>query len=202
MHLIIGLGNPGAKYQNTRHNIGFDVIDALAQSTQSQSYAPKKGILSKLSKRNSAFKSQHQALICDIKFGGKKAILAKPQTFMNLSGKSVAAIAKFYKIENKNIIVIYDDIDLPLGKIRIRPGGGSGGHNGIKSIISHIGEDFARLRIGVSGERDPNYDTADYVLGKFTKSETEKLAPIIKTAAEAIEEFVRSDINSTMNKFN
>jgi len=196
MHLIIGLGNPGTKYVNTRHNIGFDIVDFLAQAEAS----PKKSGI--FSRNKSDFKSKHRALISESRIAGKKVILAKPQTFMNLSGESVAALAKFYKIENENIIVIYDDIDLPLGKLRMRPGGGSGGHNGIKSIISHIGEDFCRVRIGIGADKHADFDTADYVLGKFTKKETETLIQTAKTATEAIEEIVRSGINAAMNKFN
>jgi len=196
MHLIIGLGNPGTKYTNTRHNIGFDIVDFLAAADT----APKKSGL--FSRNKSNFKSKHRALILEHKIGGKRVILAKPQTFMNLSGESVAALAKFYKIENKNIIVIYDDIDLPLGKLRLRPGGGAGGHNGIKSIIAHIGEDFSRVRIGIGAEKHAEFDTADFVLSKFSKSELDILAPIAKTTAEAVEEIVTSGINSAMNKFN
>ena len=181
MHLIIGLGNPGNKYVNTRHNIGFDVVDFLAR---------------KLSVNIK--KSKGKALVGK----NKNIVLAKPQTFMNLSGESVAALVKFYKIENKNIIVVYDDIDLPLGKIRLRPGGGAGGHNGIKSIISHVGEDFCRVRIGIGADKHGNFDTADYVLGKFTKQETDILIPTAKTASDAIEEIIKSGINSAMNKFN
>ncbi|MCL2837666.1 MAG: aminoacyl-tRNA hydrolase [Oscillospiraceae bacterium] len=196
MHLIIGLGNPGTKYVNTRHNIGFDIVDFLAQSEA----APKKSGI--FSRNKSDFKSKHRAQVCESRIAGKKVILAKPQTFMNLSGESVAALAKFYKIENENIIVIYDDIDLPLGKLRLRPGGGSGGHNGIKSIISHIGEDFSRVRIGIGADKHENFDTADYVLGKFTKKETEILIQTAKTATEAIEAIVKSGINAAMNAYN
>jgi len=204
MHLIVGLGNPGNKYVNTRHNIGFNIVDFLALATSSSSSAPKKGILSKLRGTNNAkFKaSKFRALICEAKIGGKKIILAKPQTFMNLSGEAVGQIAKFYKIENKNIIVIYDDIDLPLGKLRLKPNGGSGGHNGIKSIIAHIGEEFNRVRIGIKGDKHADYDTADYVLAKFLTSETDALIPIAKIVTEAVEDVVRNDINSAMNKFN
>ena len=196
MHLIVGLGNPGNKYVNTRHNIGFDVVDLLTQIQP----APKKSGFFSRSKSN--FKLKFRALILDTKLAGKKVILAKPQTFMNLSGESVALLSKFYKIENKNIIVIYDDIDLPLGKIRLRPGGGAGGHNGIKSIISHIGEDFPRVRIGIAAEKHAEFDTADYVLSKFTKQEIDILIPTAKTAAEAVEEIMRGGIDTAMNKFN
>jgi len=202
MYLIVGLGNPGTKYANTRHNIGFDVIDALA--AQPGSDAPKKGILSRISGRGASgsFKSKSRALICDVKIAGKKAVLVKPQTFMNLSGESVAALVKFYKIEVDNVIVIYDDIDLPLGKIRLRPSGGAGGHNGIKSIISHVGENFCRVRIGIGANRHDDFNTADYVLGKFTKAELDVLASTFNTATDAVDEIVKNGIQSAMNKFN
>jgi len=204
MYLIVGLGNPGAKYANTRHNIGFDIVDILAAAQSSGANMPKKGVLSRISGRKSSgsFKLKSRALICDVKIAGEKAVLAKPQTFMNLSGESVAVLAKFYKIETGNIIVIYDDVDLPLGKIRLRPGGGAGGHNGIKSIISHLGEDFCRVRIGIGASRHDDFDTADYVLGKFTKTETNALAPTLNTAIDAVEEIVKNGIQSAMNKFN
>jgi len=205
MHLIVGLGNPGNKYVNTRHNIGFDIVDFIAlASSAGDSAMPKKGIFSKLRGTNNAqFKpSKFRAVICETKIGGKKVILAKPQTFMNLSGEAVSAIAKFYKIENKNIIVIYDDIDLPLGKLRLRPGGGSGGHNGIKSIIAHVGEDFNRVRVGIKGEKHADYDTADYVLAKFLPAEIEELVPVAKVVTEAVEEIVTSGIMSAMNRYN
>jgi len=204
MHLIVGLGNPGSKYVNTRHNIGFDIVDFLSQGAAANSSSPKKGLLSKLRGNNSSvFKpSKFKALICETKIGGKKTILAKPQTFMNLSGEAVASIAKFYKIESENIIVIYDDIDLPLGKIRLRPGGGSGGHNGIKSIIAHTGEEFNRVRIGIKGEKHADYDTADYVLAKFLQSEIASLIPVAKVVTDAVEEIVGNGIMSAMNKYN
>lgn len=157
MYLIVGLGNPGTKYSNTRHNIGFIAADLLSD-------------------RYNFFwntKPKFNASIAsgDTEFG--KLVLCKPNTFMNLSGGSVASLAAFYKLPPKDIIVIHDDVDIPLGKVKYKIGGGHGGHNGLKSIDSNIGVNYHRIRIGIGRPDDPRYDISDFVLGKFTEDEKE-----------------------------
>lgn len=169
MFLITGLGNPGEKYKNTRHNVGFLVIDEIAKN------------LSTTSINNSNFKS------ITLKATNKNInqILAKPQTFMNLSGESVLSIADYYGIENSEIIVVHDDLDLPFGSVKFKIGGGHGGHNGLRSIDSHIGQDYIRVRIGIG--KPTNKEVADYVLSDFSKEETNKLQDIISHVVKAIE---------------
>jgi len=157
MYLIVGLGNPGAKYSNTRHNIGFIAADLLSDRYNFF--------------WNTKAKFNADVAIGDTEFG--KLILCKPNTFMNLSGGSVASLAAFYKLLPKDIIVIHDDVDIPLGKIKYKVGGGHGGHNGLKSIDNHIGPNYHRIRIGVGRPDDPRYDISDFVLGKFSKDEEE-----------------------------
>ena len=157
MFLVVGLGNPGAKYSNTRHNIGFIAADILSGRYNF--------IWSTKSKFNAEIAGG------DLEFG--KLILCKPNTFMNLSGTSVAPLASFYKLKPENIIVIHDDVDVPLGRVKYKVGGGTGGHNGLKSIDSNIGINYHRIRIGVGRPEDPRYDISDFVLGKFSKEEEE-----------------------------
>ena len=157
MFLIVGLGNPGAKYSNTRHNIGFIAADILSDCYNF--------IWSTKSKFNVDIASG------DLENG--KLILCKPNTFINLSGTSVAPLASFYKLKPENIIVIHDDVDVPLGRVKYKIGGGAGGHNGLKSIDSNIGTNYHRIRIGVGRPDDPRYDISDFVLGKFSKEEEE-----------------------------
>ena len=186
MYLIVGLGNPGREYVGTRHNIGFEVIDALCSKHDI-----------KLSKE------KFRAVFGDGIIAGEKVIVAKPQTYMNLSGESVREIADWYKIDSEHIIVIYDDISLPTGKLRIREKGSAGGHYGIKNIIYQLQTDvFPRIKVGTGMPDNPDYDIKDYVLGKFSKEETEIL---IKTAVRAVlatEEIIANDAKSAMNKYN
>lgn len=169
-YLIAGLGNPGRQYEATRHNIGFEVIDYISTEF---------GI-----KVN---KIKHKALIGEGTLGGQRVILAKPQTFMNLSGESVREIVDYYKIPPERVIVVYDDISLPTGSIRIRAKGSAGGHNGMKSIIYQLQTDeFARLRIGVGSPPHEDYDLADYVLGHFGSDEAEEIIDAVKTAPDAL----------------
>ncbi len=186
MYIIVGLGNPGAKYVNTRHNIGFDVIDALCSKFDI-----------KLNKTN--FNSVFgEGRIC-----GERVVAAKPQTFMNLSGEAVSELKSRYKTENSEIIIIYDDISLPVGKLRVRPKGSAGGHNGIKSVILNLDSDeFPRVKIGIGAPPHPDYDLADYVLGKFGKDEIEALIPVAVRAVGAVEEIITNGCESAMNKFN
>ena len=165
MFLIAGLGNPGEKYKNTRHNIGFLVIDEIAKNTNTTSI------------NNSNFKS--------ITLKSNNTIFAKPQTFMNLSGESILAIADYYGIENNNIIIIHDDLDLPFGTVKFKLGGGHGGHNGLRSIDTHIGQDYTRVRVGIG--KPQNKEVADYVLSDFNKEESTKLLDIIPHIVKAIE---------------
>lgn len=185
MYLIVGLGNPGEKYTFTRHNAGFLAIDYISQ---------KENIEVK--------KIKHKALIGEGTIAGERVVLAKPQTFMNLSGESIKEIATWYKIPNENILVIYDDTSMPTGSIRIREKGSAGGHNGMKSIIQHLSTDvFPRLKVGIN-EKPEGYDLADYVLGKFSKGEQEILFETFGKINDAVNEFIRKDIKSAMNKFN
>lgn len=186
MFIIVGLGNPGKNYSNTRHNIGFDVIDTLAD---------KAGI--------SIIEKKHKAIIGKGVIDGQKVILAKPQTFMNLSGESVRELIDYYKVdEEQELIVVSDDISLDVGMIRVRKKGSAGGHNGLKNIITHLGHDtFMRVKMGV-GEKPKGYDLADYVLGHFTSDERKTMDEAAKHAAEAIRMMMAGDVDKAMNQFN
>jgi PTH1 family peptidyl-tRNA hydrolase len=186
MYIIVGLGNPGREYQNTRHNIGFDVIDALAEQNHIVMGEKK-----------------HKAIIGKGVIAGQKVVLAKPQTYMNLSGESVADIINFYKIdETAELIVVSDDIDLDMGRLRIRKKGSAGGHNGLKNIILHLGHDeFQRVRMGVGG-KPAGWDLADYVLSRYTKEEREIMDKSARRAAEAIEVMIAEGADAAMNKYN
>ena len=184
MYAIIGLGNPDKKYEKTRHNVGFDVIDELAEQM---------GIEVKT--------KRHKALCGIGTIGSGKVVLVKPQTYMNLSGESVRAVMDFYKLDAKSdIIVVSDDISLPVGKIRIRTKGSAGGHNGLKSIISHVGTDgFTRIKVGV-GANEGNL--VKHVLGKFSKQDRVFVDDAIRDAASAVEVIVMYDAQTAMNKYN
>lgn len=183
MFLIVGLGNPEAKYDGTRHNIGFHAIDYIANKYN-------------IDVNRIKFKG-----MCGEGFiNGNKVILLKPKTYMNLSGESIREVVDFYKIHNEEIVVIYDDISLDVGRLRIREKGSAGGHNGIKSIIAHLSTDiFPRIKIGVG---QPKGDLVSHVLGKFTKEENEVLNESVEATALAIEEILKSDVKTSMNKFN
>ncbi|MBD5486549.1 MAG: aminoacyl-tRNA hydrolase [Lachnospiraceae bacterium] len=186
MYIIVGLGNPDRQYQNTRHNIGFDVIDVIAD------------------KNNITVKERkHKALIGKGFVGGQKAVLVKPQTYMNLSGESVREVIDFYKADEKSeLIVVSDDISLDVGQIRIRKKGSAGGHNGLKNIILHLGHDeFQRVKMGV-GQKPEGYDLVDYVLGHFPKEEREIMDESAKRAAAAIEVMIMEGADAAMNLFN
>ncbi|MDO4744635.1 MAG: aminoacyl-tRNA hydrolase [Clostridia bacterium] len=186
MYIIAGLGNPGRKYVGTRHNMGFEALDAVAA---------KYGIDIKKTKFN--------ALYGEGIIEGEKAVLVKPQTFMNLSGESIREFKAWYKAEDAEIIIIYDDVSLPVGKMRIRPKGSAGGHNGMKSIIYQLNTDmFPRIKIGVGSPENPDYDLADYVLGKFSKDEVKALVPMAIKAAEAVGEIIKNGVEKAMAMFN
>lgn len=186
MYVIVGLGNPGKNYASTRHNIGFDVIDVIAQE-----------------ENISVNEKKHKAIIGKGTIAGQKVILAKPQTFMNLSGESVRSLIDYYKIDEKSeLIVISDDISLSPGQLRIRVKGSAGGHNGLKNIIAHLGHDqFQRIKMGV-GEKPKGYDLADYVLGHFSKNEQEIMEDAAKLASKAIEMIITQGVDSAMNLYN
>lgn len=182
--LVVGLGNPGREYKDNRHNIGFMAIDQLARQHDVK--------LSRVKNR---------ALVTDFQFGPHKVVLAKPQTFMNSSGNAVGPLAKFYKLDPERILVIYDEIDLPFGTVRLREKGGSGGHNGMKSIINHLGNDFPRLRLGV-GRPPGKMPVPAYVLQDFHKSEHEIVREMLDTAVRATEMTITDGINKAMSRFN
>ena len=185
-YLIVGLGNPGKKYETTRHNAGFMCIDKLSDE-----------------EKIDVKKLKFHALIGDGYINSHKVILMKPQTMMNNSGQAIKECATFYKIPVENIIVIYDDISLEPGKLRIRRKGSAGGHNGIKSIISHLGsENFPRLKIGVGAKPHPDYDLVDWVLGSFPKDQLKSINDACENAYNAIKIMLTGDIDTAMSKFN
>jgi len=186
MFIIAGLGNPTLRYEGTRHNVGFEVIDTLAD------------------KYNIAVETRKsRALIGKGIIAGQKVILVKPQTYMNLSGESIGALADYYKIdEEKELLVIYDDVSLDVGQLRIRRKGSAGGHNGIKNIIAHLGTDvFPRIKVGV-GEKPKGYDLADYVLGHFSGEDREIMQESYRKAADAVEMILEGDLSGAMNTYN
>ena len=184
--MIVGLGNPEKKYEFTRHNAGFLCLDYFAQE---------KGV--------KVDRLKFKALIGEVRLGGKRCLLMKPQTFMNLSGESVREAAAFYKIAPENILVIFDDISLDVGKMRIRRKGTDGGHNGIKSIIYHLAADeFPRIKIGVGAKPHPDYDLADWVLTPFSKDELKKLRDVAAECCDAIELITAGNIDEAMNRHN
>ena len=199
-YLIVGLGNPGRKYAKTRHNAGFIMLDKLADKTSTvkgrwQGEHTSCGALTEGS-AFSKFKSEKKfaAEIATCHLSSVTCLLAKPQTYMNLSGQSVAKIAKFHKIPPQNIIVIFDDINIPLGEIRTRLKGSAGGHNGMKSIIAHLGtEDFPRIRIGIGGEEQTKDTLSDYVLKKFNKEEKKAIDNMYFALLEELGKLISKD---------
>lgn len=182
----MGLGNPGEQYEYTRHNAGFLTIDELAERKQ----VPVQRL-------------KHRALTNTVELAGVKVLLMKPVTYMNLSGEAVGEAARFYKIPPERVLVISDDVSLPLGKLRIRKSGSAGGHNGLKSIIQHLGTDaFPRLKIGVGGKPHPDYDMADWVLSKFTGEDRQVMDEAVRRAADAVECFLKDGPDRAMGKFN
>ena len=184
--LLVFLGNPGPRYAFTRHNVGFLTCDALAE---------------KLNVR--VERLRFHALTGQAEIGGEKVLLMKPQTMMNLSGDAVAPAAKFYKVPAERVIVVSDEVSLPVGQLRIRKKGSAGGHNGLKSIISRLGSDqFPRIRVGVGSPPHPDYDMADWVLGTFQNQDAETIRDAVKAAAEACVSYIQDGPDKAMTKFN
>jgi PTH1 family peptidyl-tRNA hydrolase len=182
MKAIVGLGNPGTDYAGTRHNVGFDVVDEVARRWHA---------------RLRSWKAVAEVAVVS----GRGVVLVEPQTYMNASGDAVSRIAAFHKLEPVDVLVVADEVQLPLGRLRLRRAGSAGGHNGLKSIIQHVGEGFPRLRIGV-GRGDPKWDLADHVLSRFASDERESAREAIGRAADAVELFVDEGIEAAMNRFN
>ncbi len=184
--LVVGLGNPGGQYENTRHNAGFLTADELARRG-----------------RFAIQRLKFKALTAAVEISGQGVLMMKPTTFMNLSGEAVGEAARFYKIPPDHVLVISDDVSLPLGKLRIRTGGSAGGHNGLKSIIQHLGADqFPRVKVGVGEKPHPDYDMADWVLGKFQGEDKKVMDETVKRAADAVECYLRDGPQKAMNRFN
>lgn len=185
MKLIVGLGNPGSEYEKTKHNIGFMVVDAIAKEVT-----------------HTPWKEEQKALVCTFTVDGEKIMLVKPQTFMNVSGESVGPLMRYYKVKPEDVYCVYDDMDLPVGKLRIRINGSAGGHNGIKSLISHLGtENFPRFRVGI-GRPLPQWTVIDHVLAPFPKEQEEAVVKGIEQTKKAILGALELGLDKAMNRFN
>jgi PTH1 family peptidyl-tRNA hydrolase len=184
--LLVGLGNPGPKYEGTRHNVGFQVIDALVARNRAPSLRAKLG-----------------AEVGEARLGTERALLCKPMEFMNTSGQAVVRVAQFWKIDPAHTVVVYDELDLPFGRLRLAAGGGHGGHNGLRSVIAEWGtSDFARVRVGVGRPPHPEQGAADYLLSDFKPAERKELPELFSRAAEATENIVTAGLTVAMNRFN
>jgi PTH1 family peptidyl-tRNA hydrolase len=184
MWLVVGLGNPGRRYAATRHNIGFDVIENMANRWS----IPSEG-------------KQLGSLVGSGRIGQDKAMLVRPQSFMNRSGQPVRSLMGYFKLDSEKVVVVHDDLDLPFGRVQLKRGGGHGGHNGLRDIAKHGAKDTVRVRVGV-GRPPEGWDTADYVLGKWSDAEKPRLAEIVDRASDAIEAVLRDGLGSAMNQFN
>lgn len=185
MYIIVGLGNPGLRYEHTRHNVGFDCITRIAEE-----YNIKMDYM------------KHKAVCGTGYIEGQKVLLAMPQTYMNLSGESVLPLVDFYKISEEELIVIYDDISLDVGQVRIRKKGSAGGHNGMKNIIAHLGtQEFTRIKVGV-GDKPEGWDLADYVTGHFSKEDQEVINDTRKKVAQAVKLILTEGVEAAMNQYN
>ena len=184
--MLVGLGNPGPKYARSRHNVGFRAVDALCE---------------RLRCRCDRLRLKALTGFCEL--GGQKVLLVKPMTYMNLSGQAVRPLADYYKIPPERILVIFDDVSLPVGRLRVRPDGSAGGHNGVKSLIAELGtQDFPRIKVGVGEKPHPDYDLADWVLSSFSAQEEKALAPTIERALLAAEAVIAEGTSQAMNQFN
>ena len=184
MRLVVGLGNPGRRYAQTRHNVGFTVIENLAHRWS----IPADG-------------KQLGSLVGSGRIGDEKAMVARPQSFMNRSGQPVHSLMGYFKLEPSDIVVVHDDLDLPFGRVQLKRGGGHGGHNGLRDINKHVGSDYIRVRMGV-GRPPEGWDTADYVLGKWNKVEQGEIDHVVDRGADAVEGVLRDGLEATMNVFN
>lgn len=185
MKVVVGLGNPGEKYKGTRHNVGFAVVDLLSERWETRFDA-----------------SAVDALVAKRRQPGDEGVLlVKPLTFMNASGEAIGSLLRYYKVEQQDLLVVVDEVQLPLGRLRARAHGSAGGHNGLKSVIAHLGTEFARLRIGV-GRGDSRRDLADHVLARFDRDEAAEVERMTARAADAAETFITSGIEAVMNAFN
>ena len=182
MKAIVGLGNPGREYAGTRHNIGFDVVDEVARRWKVQL---------------KPWKSVANVVVVS----ARGAVLVEPQTFMNLSGDAVSRLSAFHKLTPEDVLVVVDEVQLPVGRLRARRSGSAGGHNGLKSVIQHLGTGFPRLRIGI-GRGDPKWDVADHVLSRFARDERDTVADAVNRAADAVELFVEDGLEAVMSRFN
>ena len=184
--LIVGLGNPGEKYARTRHNLGFLALDLLAERQKLK-----------------VNRIKYKALVAETEFGGARCLLMKPQTYMNLSGEAVREAAQFYKIPSDHVLVIYDDVSLPVGKLRVRPSGSAGGHNGIKNIIAHLGtQDFPRIKIGTGAPAGGGAEMIDWVIGVPSQAERKILVESFETAIKAAEDIIENGCQKAMNDYN
>lgn len=183
--LIVGLGNPGRKYDQTRHNVGFLCLDAFA-SAESGNWTEKKTL---------------RSLICELRLGQTRVILCKPTTFMNLSGEAVQAVQRYFKLSNAQTLVVHDELDIVFGQVRARRGGSAAGHNGIKSLMTNLGEDFGRIRVGVANEHAGQVDSADFVLQKFSQEEQVSLKTLTTEVGSLINEFIFGDLPNDTRKF-
>jgi peptidyl-tRNA hydrolase, PTH1 family len=184
MYLVVGLGNPGKKYVKTRHNVGFEVVERIASE---RGFA--------------AWKTSGNAEVSRGTIAGHDVLLAKPQTFMNLSGDAVGALLRFYKIEPANLVVVHDELDYELARLGVKSGGGHGGHNGLRSIMAHVGRDFVRVRIGV-GKPVSKEEGADHVLSRFDKGEESRVDEAVAKASEAVAKVIEKGVQAAMNEFN
>lgn len=176
--MIAGLGNPGKEYDGTRHNIGFAIVDQLADKQAFDPWTNKKDL---------------KALISTKTLGNSRVILVKPTTFMNLSGEAVRAVMDFYKVPLQQVIVVHDELDIPFGQIRTRMGGGAAGHNGIKSVTQHLGEEYGRVRVGIGPKEPEQIDSADFVLGRFTAAQQADMSALLKESQAILTEYIYGD---------
>jgi len=184
MRLVVGLGNPGRRYAQTRHNVGFMVIENLAHRWS----IPADG-------------KQLGSLVGAGRIANEKAMIARPQSFMNRSGQPVHSLMGYFKLSSNDVVVVHDDLDLPFGRVQIKRGGGHGGHNGLRDINKHVGSDYIRVRMGV-GRPPDGWETADYVLGKWNKSEQGEIDHIVDRGSDAVESLLRDGLEAAMNVFN
>jgi PTH1 family peptidyl-tRNA hydrolase len=185
LYLVAGLGNPGAEYERTRHNLGFLTVDELAARLGAGKFK----------------RSKHSSLVAEARDGDDRLVLAKPQTYMNVSGRAIASMMGYYKAELDHVVVVHDELDLPFGTVRVKLGGGTAGHNGLRSIVQSVGDGFIRVRLGIgrpSGRKDP----VDFVLEAFSKAEAEAVPGIVDRAADAVQTVAREGVGAAQTEFN